>query len=195
VSKTNRTAPLQDFGDILDALDRLQLPIFAINKTGAIRWLNRAAEDVVGDKRGAGFANVVAPESRAVVRAAFASKVIGSRQATDYEAVLIKEDGSRITVEVCSVPVNGDSGIIGVFGAAALKSNEPAALAAQMQDLTPRQAEVLSYLARGYKTDDMAEVMGLATHTVRNHIRDVLRRLGAHSRLEAVTIARLRGLV
>jgi DNA-binding NarL/FixJ family response regulator len=187
--------PLRDFGDILDALDRLQLPVFAINKDGAIRWLNMAAESVVGDKRGARFTRLVAPESQAVVRDAFASKVIGARQATDYEAVLVKEDGSRVPVEVCSVPVNGDSGVAGVFGAAAVKPEKLAALAGPIRELTPRQAEVLSYLAHGYTTGDIADVMGVAPDTVRNHIRELLRKLGAHSRLEAVTIARLHGLV
>lgn len=192
---SKRVGALRDFGDILDALDRLQLPVFAINKDGAIRWLNMAAESVVGDQRGVRFTQLVAPESQAVVRDAFASKVIGARQATDYEAVLVKEDGSRVPVEVCSVPVNGDSGIAGVFGAAAVKPDEPAALAGPIRELTPRQAEVLSYLARGYTTDNIADVMGVATDTVRNHIRELLRKLGAHSRLEAVTIARLHGLV
>ena len=80
---------LRDFGDVLGALDRLPLPVFAIAKDGRIRWLNRAAEGVVGDKHGARFTEVVAPESRAVARNAFTSKVIGARSATDYEAVLV----------------------------------------------------------------------------------------------------------
>ena len=46
-----------------------------------------------------------------------------------------------------------------------------------------------------YGTDDMAAAMGLSRETVRNHVRALLRRLGVHSRLEAVTTAQLRGLI
>ena len=193
---TDRTSALRDFGDVLGALDRLPLPVFAINKDGVIRWLNVAAEELAGDMRGARFTSVVAPESKAAVNEAFASKIVGARNATDYDAVLLKKDGSRVAVEVCSVPVEGEGGIVGVFGAVELREQRPDAPTQPKQpDLTPRQREVLTYLARGYNTDHMAEVMGISDETVRNHVRGLLQRLGVHSRLEAVTTAQLEGLV
>jgi DNA-binding CsgD family transcriptional regulator len=190
----DRTSALRHFGDVFGALDRLPLPVFAIASNGVIRWLNMAAEQVVGDRRGSRFTQLVAPESKAVVDDAFASKVIGSREATDYEAVLLTEDGSRVDVEICSVAVDGDAGIAGVFGAVELKHREEPAPRVEARELTPRQAEVLSYLTRGYTTAEMASAMGLSPETVRNHVRGVLQRLGVHSRLEAVTAARMRGI-
>ena len=190
----DRTSALRHFGDVFGALDRLPLPVFAIASNGVIRWLNMAAEQVVGDRRGARFTQLVAPESKAVVDEAFASKVIGSREATDYEAVLLTQDGSRVDVEICSVAVDGDAGIAGVFGAVELKHRSEPAPRAEARELTPRQAEVLSYLTRGYTTAEMASAMGLSPETVRNHVRGVLQRLGVHSRLEAVTAARMRGI-
>jgi len=195
VTEADRTSPLRDFGDVFGALDRLPIPIFAIARNGVVRWLNMAAERVAGDKRGVRFTQLVAPESRAAANEAFASKVVGSRPSTDYEAVLFREDGSRVNVEICSVPVDGDAGIAGVFGAVEVKDDEPAPPRRRDSELTPRQAEVLGYLARGYKTDDMAAAMGVSKETVRNHVRGLLQRLDVHSRLEAVTTARLRGLV
>jgi DNA-binding NarL/FixJ family response regulator len=168
--------------------------VFAIRNDGVIRWLNMAAEQQVGNKVGVGFTQVVAPESQAIVRDAFASKIVGSRDVTDYEAVLLRKDGAHVNVEICSVPVDGGAGIAGVFGFAAIEEAEPR-LHPRHPKLTPRQAEVLAYLARGYKTDDMAAAMGISNETVRNHVRGLLRGLGVHSRLEAVTAARLRGLI
>lgn len=55
--------------------------------------------------------------------------------------------------------------------------------------LTPRQAEVLALLERGRTTKQIAEELHLSTETVRNHVRRLLRTMGAHSRLEAVAIA------
>ena len=59
--------------------------------------------------------------------------------------------------------------------------------------LTPRQAEVLRLLERGRSTAQIADELGLSQHTVRNHIRRLMRALGASSRLEAVAVARRLG--
>jgi len=196
MSDADRTSTLRDFGNVLEALDRLPLPIFAIASNGVIRWLNMAAEQVAGDKRGDHFLRLVAPQSKGAVNASFASKIVGARTETDYEAVLLRGNGTPVTVEICSVPVDGDAGIVGVFGAVDIKEREPVRQpASTANDLTSRQAEVLAYLSRGYTTEEMASAMGLTPQTVRNHVRGLLKRLGVHSRLEAVATARLRRLV
>jgi DNA-binding CsgD family transcriptional regulator len=61
--------------------------------------------------------------------------------------------------------------------------------------LTPRQAEVLHLLAGGASTAQIQETLQLSRETVRNHISHLLRALGAHSRLEAVAMARRSGLI
>ena len=160
-----------------------------------IRWLNKAAEDIAGDQRGVQFSQVFAPESRSAARTAFASKVAGPRVSTVYDAVMLTKDGTPVKVEISSVAVMGKTGIIGVFGTVNVEEEPEIAPRRPMKDLTPRQAAVLAYLARGYSTDDMAKAMGVSRETVRNHVRGLLRALGVHSRLEAVTTAHMRGLV
>jgi DNA-binding NarL/FixJ family response regulator len=56
-------------------------------------------------------------------------------------------------------------------------------------DLTSRERQVLSLLSLGRSTSAIAEELGLANTTVRNHIQAVLTKLNAHSKLEAVAIA------
>ena len=56
--------------------------------------------------------------------------------------------------------------------------------------LSPRQHEVLSLLAEGVRAQAIARRLGLSESTVRNHIRDLLRRLDCHSQLQAVARAR-----
>jgi DNA-binding NarL/FixJ family response regulator len=56
-------------------------------------------------------------------------------------------------------------------------------------DLSAREREVLTLLARGRSTAEMVEELHLSIHTVRNHIRNILNKLQAHSRLEAVAVA------
>lgn len=61
--------------------------------------------------------------------------------------------------------------------------------------LTPRQRQVLRLLAEGVTARGIAERLGIAETTARNHIRAVLSELGAHSQIEAVARARAHGLV
>jgi PAS domain S-box-containing protein len=62
-------------------------------------------------------------------------------------------------------------------------------------NLTHREREVLSLLAQGFKTDDIAQSLSISPSTVRNHIRNILQKLKVHSRLEAVVYAIKNGLV
>lgn len=61
--------------------------------------------------------------------------------------------------------------------------------------LTSREREVLSRLVRGEDTAVLARGMGITRATARSHIQSVLTKLGAHSRLEAATVAVRGGLV
>ena len=56
--------------------------------------------------------------------------------------------------------------------------------------LTPRQQQVLRFLADGVPAKVIATRLGLAEATVRNHIRAILSSLGTHSQLEAIAKAR-----
>jgi DNA-binding NarL/FixJ family response regulator len=96
-------------------------------------------------------------------------------------------DGERISVELCAVPLTSDQHVIGVFGQVkSVEVGEPA----PHPSLTPRQLEVLHLLEHGQSTDQIARSLHLSVDTVRNHIRHLMRALGAHSRLEAVALAR-----
>ncbi|HYF47723.1 MAG TPA: response regulator transcription factor [Acidimicrobiales bacterium] len=61
--------------------------------------------------------------------------------------------------------------------------------------LTSRELEVLSLLDQGVTTQGIAESLLLSQHTVRNHIQRLCQKLDAHSRIEALAIARRRQLL
>src|SRR5262249_30105088 len=56
-------------------------------------------------------------------------------------------------------------------------------------DLTEREREVLQLMAAGASTDSMAATLFVSAHTIRSHVRHILEKLGAHSKLEAVAMA------
>jgi DNA-binding NarL/FixJ family response regulator len=62
-------------------------------------------------------------------------------------------------------------------------------------DLTPREIEVLKLLADGVSNQQIAEKLVLSMHTVRNHVQNVITKLGAHSKLEAVATAVREGII
>jgi len=62
-------------------------------------------------------------------------------------------------------------------------------------DLTHREFEVLRLLAKGMSTEGISSLLFLSEHTVRNHVRNILAKLGAHSKLEAVAVAARDGII
>ena len=62
-------------------------------------------------------------------------------------------------------------------------------------ELTPREIAVLSALAQGRSTKEIAEDLHISAATVRNHVQRILRKLQCHTRLEAVMRAAREGLI
>jgi DNA-binding CsgD family transcriptional regulator len=56
-------------------------------------------------------------------------------------------------------------------------------------DLTPRQLEVASWLAEGKSNDDIATILNVGLDTVKAHVKEVHRKVGADSRLAAAVLA------
>ena len=67
--------------------------------------------------------------------------------------------------------------------------------AAPRDTLTDREREVLQLLAEGLSNAAIAERLVVSVHTVRNHVANLSTKLGAHSKLEALSIAVREGLL
>lgn len=65
----------------------------------------------------------------------------------------------------------------------------PAAVEANGDALTRRETEILRMIATGVSTKAAADKLHVSPATVRNHVQNILGKLGAHSRLEAVAMA------
>ena len=63
------------------------------------------------------------------------------------------------------------------------------------RDLTPREHEVLALVAEGLPNREVAVRLGIELTTARNHVQNLLNKLGAHSKLEAVAIAYREGVI
>jgi DNA-binding NarL/FixJ family response regulator len=61
--------------------------------------------------------------------------------------------------------------------------------------LTPRQVEILQLLSDGIAPPAIAERLHMRPATLRTHVQNILTRLGAHSKVEAVSIAMRHGKI
>jgi PAS domain S-box-containing protein len=175
-------------GDVEQALSTVGVPSYVLDTSGIVRWINPAAERVVGDVRGQQFTSVVAPEDNRRARELFTRKVLGTAPATDTTGVLVSTGGTRVPVEISSVPLMSGERVVGVFGLFEQRLDHGPT--APPPHLTPRQVEVLRLLEQGHSTKQIAAELHLTIETVRTHIRRLFRALGVNSRLEAVAAAR-----
>src|SRR3954453_16551156 len=103
-------------GDLPDALEAINVPSYAIDPSGIIRWLNPAAERIVGDCCGRQFTSVVAAEHTRRAREHFARKVAGNERVTDTETVLVPPDGTPVALAISPVPLREDHRVVAIFG-------------------------------------------------------------------------------
>ena len=61
--------------------------------------------------------------------------------------------------------------------------------------LTPRETEILKYIAEGYLNKQIAAELGISEQTIKNHVTSILRKLNANARTEAVVVAIKQGLI
>ena len=180
-------------GDIEQALRSVGVPSYVLDTAGVIRWINPAAERLVGDVRGRHFTSVVAPEDSRRARELFTQKVLGTSRATEAKGHLVSTAGARVAVEISAVPLRNGERVVGVFGL--LEERPDNSASAPPPHLTPRQVEVLRLLEQGRSTKQIAAELHLSPETVKTHLKNVYEKLGVSDRAAAVASGMRRGLV
>ena len=61
----------------------------------------------------------------------------------------------------------------------------------EIENLTPREHEILGYLGKGYRYKEIAEALFVSVETVRTHIRNIYDKLQVRSRTEALLKVRM----
>jgi DNA-binding CsgD family transcriptional regulator len=132
------------------------------------------------------------------------SAVFGSEATlADGGPVVFVAGGNQPELERCGRDLAGLLGRLPVSRVATLDHGEehcaPKALEeielARLRDLTPRESEILGLLAGGAGTRQIASRLVISQKTVKTHVQNLLRKLGAASRLEAAAMAVRAGFV
>ena len=102
------------------------------------------------------------------------------------EALTALPDGSQLQAQSLG---QGGPGEIMIL----LRQTAPAADAAHKRlsgaALTPRETEVLSWLAKGKTNRDIADILGMSPRTVNKHLEHIFEKLGVETRTAAAAIA------
>jgi DNA-binding NarL/FixJ family response regulator len=136
----------------------------------------------------------VAPAAEFVmITASLESPVVSEAMEAGFSGFVIKS--SNISELLSAVRAAAEGQVH--FSAAALQAlvRSHRAPPQPTDTLTTREVEVLRAIAAGHGTGDIAAKLFISQHTVRNHVRSILSKLDAHTKLEAVVIAAKAGVV
>lgn len=178
-------------------IDALVVPASVHALDGRYLHLNPAGEAASGfsdgELRGRHFKELVPRELHAYVEAHFATALKG--ETVDFETSFVDGNGRLVATRTHFVPLFSAGSVIGVVIFAYDTRADGSLVPSAPAKLTPRQREILRLMAGAVPTTEIADTLGISYDTVRNHIRDLLAALDAHSRLEAVVKAERSGLL
>ena len=107
------------------------------------------------------------------------------------ERMIVTADGERIPVQFArrSVRVDGQLLVLSVVIAA---SHAPVRVRSsptwQASMLSPRELEIVGHVAMGQRAPEIARELGIAESTVKTHLRNAMRKVGARSQAHLVAL-------
>lgn len=201
-------------GGIIDAHPRLHLAQSTGDVKSALEWLENHRPDVLlvdlGLPDGHGtriirFAKQKDPSIESMVISVFADEknVVSAIKAGATGYLLKDSDRDHIAESILDL-IQGNSPISAAIARHVLKSfselassgqQDPSIAPEDVPRLTRREDDVLQCIARGFKYNEVAEMLDMSVHTVRSHIKHIYKKLEVGSRSEAVYEAVKLGIV
>jgi PAS domain S-box-containing protein len=195
-------SPTQD-----QVLDKVDLAVIATTADGTVITWNARAELLYGWTRSEALGRHISQLTVPADGQGPAEEImsaLGQGQSWQGAFRLRRKDGSLFTAFVKDSPILDDAGaLIGIVGVS-IEIADPALAEAvralvtdtsghyggrRTRNLSPREREVLGLLAHGLTGEQIAGRLVLSPETVRTHIRNAREKLGASTRVEAVTMA------
>lgn len=188
--------------DIFTLLQIARFGACATRSDGTVVFWNRRAEQICGvpssEALGRHYRELIsqhglrASGSQEAPEVAVQPPVLVAAQAGDALTVYIFDDHPAVAAPRPDQPASHqpEAESLTHDGGPPARSAQPAP-----QILTRREAQVLQMTAEGSPTDEIATDLGISVHTVRNHVRNLRRKLNARSKPEAVANAFRQGLL
>ena len=138
-----------------------------------------------------------APESKVIIMGLSAVAENLAEFVTKGAAGFLMKDSSfevflntirRVAAGEQVLPTELTGSLFGQIANNAIRRNAPQALAAVR--ITRREREVIDLISEGLSNKEISARMGIAIHTVKSHVHNVLEKLSLHSRLEVAAFTR-----
>jgi DNA-binding NarL/FixJ family response regulator len=178
--------PVTRAEDAVETCRRVTPDVCVIDVNLATRWQGiEATRDICR----------VSPDTNVLVLSAFATdETVFS--AIEAGAVGFVHKGEPVPAVVAAIvdvgrgrTVLDHEALPGVLQRASAERSARADAQRKLGCLSAREGEVLDLLRAGKRNDDIAADLFISTRTVETHVQHILRKLGVHSKLEAVALA------
>ena len=109
---------------------------------------------------------------------------------------LLKDERPEVIVESVLKALDGEAPLSASMASKAFQLiREGGSKTVDNPGLTPREIELLVELGHGSSYEQAAAALFISPHTVRKHVEHAYKKLGVHSKVQAVNEARRRGLI
>jgi PAS domain S-box-containing protein len=170
--------------------ERTSNPIVLLDDQRRIEDLNDAALSLLGVKSKDELVGRVIDESISPKEREQAVRDWeGSVRSGEYtgKRVLLRADGTEVPVDFAARLADIGARRLTIYVVAAHDASyKPSARLADNLPLRSREREVVTLIALGLDTDEIAERLYISPSTVRTHVRNAMGRLGAHTRAQLV---------
>ncbi len=156
----------------LTALDSLGGRLLASDDGGGIRWATAETQRLLDD---------LDQEAMGALRGALVQRLGGAGDAAEA----LPAGAQKFTLGYLGAASPGEH----LFSIARSFEGMEAQLLQQELDLTPREADVLLWTARGKSNKDMSEILNISARTVNKHLDHIFIKLGVENRASAAAMA------
>jgi DNA-binding NarL/FixJ family response regulator len=173
--------PVRDVAEAQVAASDVPVDVLAVELAGPSVQILREASDALGGVRILAVADERDPEVGASVIAAGAAGLM----APSADERTVPDTLRRAAAGELILPDTHLVALVGLVRSARLDRDG----GSRIDALTRREREVLALLADGHSTAEVAKALSISTMTVQSHVKNVLAKLGVHSKVEAIRFA------
>jgi DNA-binding NarL/FixJ family response regulator len=167
-----------------EALDIGGHGVLMVDGLGRIAWRSPQAQAWLSDFFTEGLAQSCAAWLEGGAAGAAATAADSSADAASTVRRHVATDGRTLVALRL-----GDIGLGEAMWLLSLQQGEAAASRLATASLTPRETEVLSWVAKGKTNRDVADILGMSPRTVNKHLEHVFEKLGVETRAAATALA------
>jgi PAS domain S-box-containing protein len=172
--------------------DRTSNPIFVLDGQRRIVEINHAALSLLDRSRNDLLGTSMLGTMRPGDRSAALRNWESFRRSGEYfgRRALVRADGSEVQIDFAARLEHIREQRVAVYVALPRHRSAPtrsSALAGQLL-LTTREREIITHVALGDESEQIAKALYISPQTVRTHVRNAMVKLGAHTRAQLVAI-------